>query len=134
MENEKTKNEKYVVQDGTAYYSIEKDGNVLTVTKFWKPVAGFGNSYGYTVYIEVGNKRARIERENWTSGWATWGLSMNGSEIVFRKFISKDTALQFLNEFNEIQKEIDELEKKALLIELAKKVLDMLKQLEENSE
>ncbi len=124
-------NKKYTVQDGTAYYSIEKGENELTVTRFWKPVAGFGNSYGYSVYITVGAKRARIERENWTSGWATWGLPMQGSEIVYRKFIPKDTATQLLQEFDKIETETDELERKALIVELAKKVMNLLEKLEE---
>ena len=59
---------------------------------------------------------------------------MSGSEIVFRKFISKDTALQFFKEFDEIENESDEMEQKARVIELAKKVLDFLEDVEEDLE
>ncbi len=59
---------------------------------------------------------------------------MSGSEIVFRKFISKDTALQFFKEFDEIENESDEIERKARIAELAKKVLDFLEDVEEDAE
>ncbi len=131
MENEE-KIKKYTVQDGREYYTIEKNGNELSITKFWKPVSGFGNSYGYTVYVTIGAKRARIERENWTAGWATWGLPMNGSEIVYRKFIDKNVAVQFFQEFEKIETESDEMEQKALAIELAKKVLNLLEEMEDS--
>ena len=120
-------NKKFIIQEGKVYYVIEKDKDTISVTKFWKPVTGFNNSYGHTVELKVGTKRARVSRKNWVSEWATWRVPIK---------IAKNIAENLFQKFEKIEKETNEPKKKALAIELAKSILNLVEEeaVEEDAE
>jgi hypothetical protein len=118
---------KYQVQDGEAYYEvgINEDGE-LYAEKYFFPMPGWGNCYGETMYITTSTKRARASLEQWSHGYNAWGFGMDGSKIVSRKFIDLNQANQLREELLNIKNESDDLERLALALELAKKILNVM--------
>ena len=66
--------------------------------------------------------------EQWSRGYNAWGFGMDGSKIVSRKFIDLSQANQLREELLNIKNESDSLERLALALEVAKKILNVMSQ------
>ena len=122
---EKGKMVKVRIDGGTAEILNIEDKDILTVVKIVYPLGeNYGNSYYDGIKFVKGRKKVRISHFGGGSGWARRGSMLESWDDEDVSFISVEEFEELLKKIDEINKIEDEIDKEAEIMSFVKEIFE----------